>query len=990
MNQKSVRSTDSVYLIHITVLALYTLLAILLTWPLIRNISTHVAGDGIDDPALAWNLWWIKARLIEELNFDIFHADWMFFPVEINLGFYTLTPLNGLLSIPLQSVSSLIFTSNILLLASFILGGYGTYLLTLTLLTHSTSSPKNLFHIRCAATIAGIICAFASSKLFYASLGQFNIASSYWIPFCVLYLLRIELDKCTRGRAKNACFAGLFLVFQAWAELTYASFLLIFIAIYFVWLQMHKSTLQNRLALLGNFILAGTVFLIGLAPFLWAMIPDMLAEGDFFASGGGFADTYSADLFGYLVPTRLHPIWGEWVDTFSFDKNFAQHIYIGYVGLGLALLGAFARQRSGRTIFTRPSTLYPTQADNGDLIVEMVESRTSSSDQAADEQGHPGTQDDQLSGFTNWFWLINLIVFWLLTLGPILRWRGENLHLLGVPLYGPFALISQLPFFSGNRYPSRYSVMLMLCVALLAAMGVAWILNHLNTTAHTVSARNVLGDTIRRRSWLAAGICTLLALLYLGEHLSAPLPINKSVTPPIYETIRDTPGDFTVLELPTGWRNGAYVLGKSDKLIMMQQWYQSIHGKRRLGGNTSRNPSFKFEYFINAPLIKDLIPLMNADPTDTNQAHIVAAVADEYSEMIARNKTIAPQVLDFLDVRFVTLDVTRSPAALQEFVERTLPVTLIEEWRGEDWDGQPQHIRLYAVDGASVDSAAKQQRDGWMIRLGDEESSIYLAEGWSALADDGAGDSVRYAVRPRADLLLDIAPSGGQLSFELSAATGLDRLMLNGTQLTLTSEDGREDARRVVAQVPPNIASAPVDRLTLHFAQDPVPVALPLRIVSMSAGKEHGDYARLFVNGQNVALNEIGYNLAAVAPTGELLESVVFNTHNLQDEVRPSAAMAAWLGKWPAGTVIAGAVRDTASDQLGEDAVDALKQIGIVTDLRGKLRWNHAFITAIGNPLELPLEESSLLHPSAQFLGSPVTSEFTYGAVQAIAFEPAK
>ena len=75
-----------------------------------------------------------------------------------------------------------------------------------------------------------------------------------------------------------------------------------------------------------------------------------------------------------------------------------------------------------------------------------------------------------------------------------------------------------------------------------------------------------------------------------------------------------------LLELPTGWRNGARVLGRSDVLIMMQQWYQSEHGERRLGGNTSRNPDYKFQYFTEAPLIGDLIGLMNADRDHIAQA----------------------------------------------------------------------------------------------------------------------------------------------------------------------------------------------------------------------------------------------------------------------------------------------------------------------------------------------------------------------------------
>ena len=98
------------------------------------------------------------------------------------------------------------------------------------------------------------------------------------------------------------------------------------------------------------------------------MLPDLLREGDFFASGGGFADLYSADLLGYLVPTRLHPLVGEWVATLPFANDKAQHIYIGYTALALAALGATSLWRRQKLI-----TVY---------------------------------------------WSLNLLLFWLLTLGP--------------------------------------------------------------------------------------------------------------------------------------------------------------------------------------------------------------------------------------------------------------------------------------------------------------------------------------------------------------------------------------------------------------------------------------------------------------------------------------------------------------------------------------------------------------------------------------------
>ena len=133
---------------------------------------------------------------------------------------------------------------------------------------------------------------------------------------------------------------------------------------------------------------------------------------------------------------------------------------------------------------------------------------------------------------------------------------------------------------------------------------------------------------------------------FIAEHLSVPLPFNDFRVPEIYQTLADLPGDFAVLELPTGWRNGARVLGKSDKLIMMQQWYQTVHGKRRLGGNTSRNPPYKFQYFTDAPLLGDLIALMNADLD-----YMKPVIDAEFDTLVERNRPIAAQVLHDLGIR---------------------------------------------------------------------------------------------------------------------------------------------------------------------------------------------------------------------------------------------------------------------------------------------------------------------------------------------------
>nr|HMN27245.1 hypothetical protein [Caldilineaceae bacterium] len=531
---------------HASVLVVLTLASLVLTWPLTRYFTSHMPGNGIDDPSLGWNLWWVKHQLVDQLTFDIFHAGWMFHPIAINLAFYTLTPLNGLLSVPLQSAFSLVIANNLLVLSSFVLGGYGTFLLVRDLLAKCGGSDGA--HNMLAATIAAFVYAFAAPKLFYVALGQYNIASSQWIPFCVLYVLRIGRSADLRQALRNGALAALFLIFQAWAELTYASFLLIFIAIYFLWLaaaRLHAQfTTRNLQFIILPFLVMAVLFGLGLAPFLWAMLPDMRAEGDFFTSGGGFSDVFSADLAGYLVPTRLHPLVGDWVAGLPFPNDVGQQIFIGYAVLAVAVLGLIALLRhSPLAIRNSPFTIHNSP----------------------------------------WFWPLVTLFFWWMTLGPRLRWLGQE---TAIP--GPFALISLLPFFNGNRYPSRYSVMVLLGVAVLVGFGCQAILTYfskrrieagrLKDSVSPTPISSSAQSPTRYQLVLAVGLVALL----LFEHLAIPLPLNDFRVPALYQTLAAQPGDFSVLELPTGWRNGARVLGRSDKLIMMQQWYQTVHGKRRL------------------------------------------------------------------------------------------------------------------------------------------------------------------------------------------------------------------------------------------------------------------------------------------------------------------------------------------------------------------------------------------------------------------------
>ena len=951
---------------HTWVLSAYLLLGLILTWPLVAHLTTHVPGDGIDDPSLAWNLWWVKHALVDQPQ-NSFISTWQFWPIGINLAFYTLTLLNGMLGVPLVSAFGVIPAYNLLLLSSFVLGGFGAYLLCLEFLGGGNKeisrqvdketrkrSVSPCLRVSVSAFLAGALYAFASSKLFYAALGQGNIASSQWVPFAALYIVRAARPG---GKARDAALAALFLALQAYAEMTYASFLLVFAGLAFVWggvtlLQRPRDPAQTSVhparrvitRYVARFTFLAVLFALAITPLLANMLPDLRAEGDFLTSGGGFADIFSADLAGYAVPTQLHPLLGGVIRAWSHDStpqpdgsyfalNKGQQIYLGYVALALAITGTWRGRRRGGT----------------------------------------------------WFWVTSALLFFVLTLGPNLRIAG---HDTGIPL--PFRLLEVLPFFKGNRYPSRYSVMLMMSAAPLVAAGAYGVLRsaysvlsrRLNPSgqAGPASAPSLPEQQIMHHAprtthhALRVMLPVALLALLLFEHLSAPLPISDLRVPAIYASVAAEPGDFSLLELPLGWRNGARVAGKQDVVIMSQLWNQTSHGKRVLGGNTSRNPEFKFQYFSEDPTLARLIALTNA--ADLPDQHGALREALAASPVSTENRARARDLAAFLNLRYVMVHRDKLPAETEAALRELLPVELVSE------EG---NLALYRI---SEPLASPQS-----YAVGTDQGRMALAEGWSPpapgarLAEDGSAPPV-FAERRETRLLLPLGREAGQIQLH-GWSFAPDQ------QVTLVV-DGREADVQVLPEAPTWLTfrfpadpgRPPLSDVRLRFAKtvpyrewaqrlDGVPVSLLVR----SAGQETGDFGHIYADGAERSLNRRGYNLVALSPDGRVLDSTNFDTHA---DPAANTRLAAWVAALPVGTRVAGAARDEASLNLTQEGVDALRSLGVGGDLRGHFRWGHAFIGQKGDAAGTAREAMDGVRPVQLSLGLPLSATEAAAAVDTI------
>ena len=880
---------------HVLAILTYLVLALALTWPLAAHFGSHVPGNGSDDPPLTWNLWWVPHAALS-LKTSPFDCDYLFYPLGINLAFYTHTVLNGMLSIPIQAMVGLIPASNVLLLSSFVLSGYGAFLLVLYLLKQKregATEQEGDARTYGVALVAGLLYAFTSSKLSYAAVGQWDITSSQWIPFYILCLFK--LTDCPR-RWRYAFLAALFLLFQAYAEMIFASFLVLFT---FLWVAWKLITDRRAWRILPPLAVTGLICALGLIPVLAAMIPDMRAEGDILMEGGGFADVFSADLLGFLIPTMHHPLFGSLVERFNFDYAVGQHLYLGYLALALAAAGVVWGWRRGSK-----------------------------------------------------FWLLSTLTFWLLTLGPSLRVNG---HDTGLPL--PFALLAELPFLKGNRYPSRYSVMLALSLAVLAGWGLAAVLSWIGNKRPAAASRRLFRPAA----------LLLLAAGLLFEHLSVPLPLSDMRAPPVYEQIAAMPGDWTLLDVPVAWRNGFRVTGTLDPIIMFEQYYQTVHGKRLLAGNISRNPPLKFQYFTEAPVINTLIAL--------ETGHQVEAAVTE------RDRALAPEVLRFFNIQAVVVHPAKAGPEAVAYVEAALPVRPL----GGQGEGQAATL-AYTVD-------LPPWPDTWTVTPGDPVGRLSYAEGWGPTAG-----TMVWAQRPAVRLLVPSSGGGTRLmTFRAYAPGDGQRLRVEINGRAAGQVEIKAGWQDYGLTLPAGIMGEGLNEVWLRFERlypaqqaevSPRPIGqtgveAPANLVVQSAGQEVGDFGLIYVNGRQASPNERGYNVVVVHPvTGAVERAAAFDTH--LDE-GASQALAAFIGEAPAGHVVLVAAADEASRLLGPEAVDALRSIGASGDLRDHFRWGHAIIGVKGAPGGA-LEALDWMRPVSLVAGEGATEPSLAAAFSFITF----
>jgi len=197
----------------------YVLLTGLYTYPWSVNLLNALPAGG-DTLVFVWWFSHLRGALLGQHGF--FYSSYIFHPIEgVFLPSHISFPIAIIaLGVPLSFLLGDVIAFNVCVYLSFVLTGYGTYLLV-----------RYVTGKGWASFVAGCIPAFA--PIHYASFvqGQLEAMSIQWFPFTILFCFKLK----DHPSVKNAVGLGVFTALVALTSPYYVFVLLVFFVLFFLW-----------------------------------------------------------------------------------------------------------------------------------------------------------------------------------------------------------------------------------------------------------------------------------------------------------------------------------------------------------------------------------------------------------------------------------------------------------------------------------------------------------------------------------------------------------------------------------------------------------------------------------------------------------------------------------------------------------------------------------------------------------------------------------
>jgi hypothetical protein len=390
----------------------YALLALLVTYPMPLHMGEQIVANEpgkVDGYLGIWNIWWAARALTT--GQDPFVTPLLFYPQGLDLFWQTLSLPQGLLALPITLTLGPLPAYNLLILLSFVLGGYGAFLFCRSIVGHNG-----------AAIVGGAIYAFAPFHLQKVLDAQLEVAAIQWLPLALL-VVHMLLERAAAGErplslALWSLAAGMLLLIVGLGTWYYGLFALMYTGMAAVVFALYayiggRKDGARPIRTLGWGLAPLVVWLVLMAP----RLVSLATTGDRLLGDARTEQAQNfADVVAFWLPNPNHPLWGGAITDYYLrlhPEAFLWNISFGVVGTLLALLAMITGWR------------------------------------------------------TRWPWAILLLATALFALGSTLRAFGVD---TGIPM--PYALIEHLPGIRNSHRPNHIVVITILLVALLAAFAV--------------------------------------------------------------------------------------------------------------------------------------------------------------------------------------------------------------------------------------------------------------------------------------------------------------------------------------------------------------------------------------------------------------------------------------------------------------------------------------------------------------------------------------
>jgi hypothetical protein len=623
----------------------YAVIAVAFSWPLVLHFGTYLTGppDG-DTGVYVWNQWVFRHEILVHRQLPFFTNSIFSMTPEANLSLHNYTAFQNLLALPLLGVLGVVATFNLIFLMMVVLTAYSTFLLA----RHVTGRFSESW-------LAGLMFAW-SPLLVTRGMGHFSLVAA--APLAIFLLVLMKADGHERFR--DAVALGAVVAWAATCDAYYAVFCLLIGAVFLVArvVAIHNSRQSGRARAARwavDVLLLCAAGLVGAIAITGGWTSSIF--GVPISAKGLYTPVLIMSVLAFLRlgwHLRASPRPGAEVDAKRLVFLTVAAGVVAAVILSPVLYAVGERLTAGE--LKSPGVLWRSSPGGVDLFALVLPN-----------PNHPLTPQviaDWLATFQGGYLeavvsipfvaLITMVVAWrrgwrasrwwtalaiafgALALGPFVHVGGLNTY---VP--GPWALLRFVPVLGLTRMPSRFSVVLMLAVAVLFAAALEW-----------------LGRTYPHRRRL---ILVTVGILLLAELLPAPLTLHSAAVPRFYERVAAAPGDVRVLELPTGIRDGTSSIGN---FIARSQYFQTMHEKPLIGGYLSR---------VGGRSIADVRRI------DMLDALIVLSEGGTLSpEREAALISGGPAFIREANLGFVIVDRLRSATALIDFAKRALHLSYVD------------------------------------------------------------------------------------------------------------------------------------------------------------------------------------------------------------------------------------------------------------------------------------------------------------------------